>query len=65
MSGGTSHRDGWEIDDGSFALQTLLLQRILAHPNEPSLLRRTAEPQSIRLGGGWINTSSVTTEAKG
>ena len=70
MSGGTSHRHGWEIDVGSFALQTCCFSEILRTLTSLSLgadqqTSRPAEPQVIRFAGGWIDTSSVTTEAKG
>ena len=58
----TSYRNGIAIDVGSFALQTLLHQLNLAHPNEPYLC---AEQKSINFGGVWMDTRSVPTETKG
>jgi hypothetical protein len=62
MSEDPSHRDGLEVDVESFALQILLFQGNLAQPNEPY---SCAEQKWINFGGVWMNTSSVTTEAKG
>jgi hypothetical protein len=74
MSEDPSHRDGLEVDVERFALQILLFQGNLAHPNQPCLPGPHGLVTTIsgwvwliaELGLAWFGDSepqsSVTTE---